>query len=175
MEFFTADTHFGHGNIIRHCSRPFIDALEMDDAMLRKLNAKVSPEDTLRHIGDFSWTDPIPILKRIACRNIHLIIGNHDKKRAKQLETACKMGLLSTVTPYGRYVDTQFYGQKVTLCHMPMRSWNIKAHGAWHLYGHVHGTIKDPDFNSMDVGVDAHDFEPVSWTEVVEYMSRFTR
>ena len=30
MIFFTADTHFGHNNVIRFCDRPFSSAAEMD-------------------------------------------------------------------------------------------------------------------------------------------------
>ena len=35
--FFTADTHFGHYNIIRHCSRPFETAAEMDETIIEYL------------------------------------------------------------------------------------------------------------------------------------------
>ena len=34
MVFFTADLHFGHANIIRHCARPFADVEEMDLSLI---------------------------------------------------------------------------------------------------------------------------------------------
>ena len=34
MVFFTADLHFGHANIIRHCARPFASVEDMDAALL---------------------------------------------------------------------------------------------------------------------------------------------
>ena len=43
--WFVSDTHFGHANIIRHCSRPFADAGEMDAAMVANWNALVRPDD----------------------------------------------------------------------------------------------------------------------------------
>ena len=32
--WFTPDTHFGHGNIVRYCQRPFRDARETDAVMV---------------------------------------------------------------------------------------------------------------------------------------------
>ena len=34
MIFFTADTHFGHANIIRMCARPYSDIEEMNEAFI---------------------------------------------------------------------------------------------------------------------------------------------
>lgn len=39
--FFTADTHFGHENVIRFDKRPFASADEMDEEMIRRWNNKV--------------------------------------------------------------------------------------------------------------------------------------
>lgn len=36
MIFFTADTHFGHGNVIQLCDRPLSSVEEMDEANLRR-------------------------------------------------------------------------------------------------------------------------------------------
>ena len=37
MIYFTADTHFGHENVIRFCGRPFSCAAEMDEALIGHL------------------------------------------------------------------------------------------------------------------------------------------
>ena len=39
--FFTADTHFGHENVIRFDNRPFASVEEMDAEMIRQWNNKV--------------------------------------------------------------------------------------------------------------------------------------
>ena len=39
--WFTADEHYGHENIIRHCNRPFADAAEMERELVRRHNALV--------------------------------------------------------------------------------------------------------------------------------------
>ena len=52
MIFFTADTHFGHNNVIRFCNRPFSSAAEMDEVMIRNWNARVTGGDTVYILGD---------------------------------------------------------------------------------------------------------------------------
>jgi len=52
-----------------------------------------------------------------------------------------------------------------------MRTWNASHHGVWHLYGHSHGTLSDDEKAlSIDVGVDCHNFYPISYEEVKELM-----
>ncbi len=66
--WFTADTHFGHENIIKHCDRPFQSANHMDPVLIESVWAKVAPQDTLWVVGDFAvgqkakrvcWTCPV--------------------------------------------------------------------------------------------------------------------
>lgn len=53
--WYTADTHFGHDNIIKHCNRPFESASHMDAMLLANLAARVGPQDTLWVVGDFAF------------------------------------------------------------------------------------------------------------------------
>jgi calcineurin-like phosphoesterase family protein len=41
--WFTADTHFGHGNVIRNNKRPFSSVSEMDIAQIDNWNEAVQP------------------------------------------------------------------------------------------------------------------------------------
>ncbi|MHA3916144.1 hypothetical protein [Halovulum sp. GXIMD14793] len=43
--WYTADTHFGHENVIGFCNRPFRSAGQMDAIMIENLWAKVNPDD----------------------------------------------------------------------------------------------------------------------------------
>lgn len=54
----TSDTHFGHENIIRYCSRSYASLREMDYDMARRWNERVGPADLVYHLGDFAMGDP---------------------------------------------------------------------------------------------------------------------
>ena len=43
--FFTSDTHFYHGNIIRFCNRPFKDVEMMNETIISNWNNTVSQDD----------------------------------------------------------------------------------------------------------------------------------
>jgi calcineurin-like phosphoesterase family protein len=53
-----------------------------------------------------------------------------------------------------------------------MRVWNQSHRGALHLYGHSHGTLPDDaNSKSFDVGVDCHDYHPISLDRVLAIMA----
>ncbi len=165
--FFTSDTHFGHTGILRHCAktRPFKDAKEMDEAMIHNWNARVKPNDTVWHLGDFCWdtVDPFAIRTRLNGK-IHIVWGNHDKNTRRNshlFESSHEL------------VEIKSNGQKIVLCHYAMQVWNGSHKGSWHLYGHSHGTLATNPFSlSMDVGVDCHGMAPISFRQVAYIMSQ---
>ena len=78
--FFTSDEHLGHFNIIKHCNRPFSSALEMDSTIIERFNARVCPEDTVYHLGDFVWHEPHEGMQLKRLNGHHkLVPGNHDR------------------------------------------------------------------------------------------------
>src|ERR671929_1176204 len=52
--WFTADTHFGHAGALGRFRRPFASVQDMDEAMIRRWNETVGPEDDVWHLGDFA-------------------------------------------------------------------------------------------------------------------------
>ncbi len=54
MVYFTADLHFYHDKIIRHTQRPFHNAEEMNKALIKKWNYKISCDDEVYILGDFT-------------------------------------------------------------------------------------------------------------------------
>ena len=168
MIWFTADTHFRHENIIRYCKRPFSSLDEMDETLLDNINANVRPDDTLYHLGDFSMRgrDAETIRSRIRCKNLVLVVGNHDPRRGDGTAKPQFAELFSAVYTLARIkVEIDRRSQLIVLCHYGMRVWDRSHYGAWHLYGHSHGTLP-PIPGAMDVGVDCHDFRPIDIHEV---------
>lgn len=198
--YFTSDTHFSHGNIIKYSLRPFLpdegwelyfaakedldkrqkekcfdykimpptqaerewkhyrlpkkNVDEHDDALIENWNKMIKPHDRVYHLGDFCFCNPRDahqILDRLNGQ-IFLILGNHDKT-AKQVSGR----FIWIKDLFGLKVDdsdTERGRQEIVLCHYSMRVWNKSHHGAWHCFGHSHGSL--PDYNkSFDIGVDA--------------------
>lgn len=83
MNYYISDLHLGHANVIRFDNRPFENIDEMETEIIRRWNERVTPQDTVYIIGDFSWRTSnswIPVLKQLKGRKV-LIRGNHDPKR----------------------------------------------------------------------------------------------
>ena len=51
MFFFTADTHFGHANVIWMCERPYASIDEMNESMISAWNERVTGNDTVFVVG----------------------------------------------------------------------------------------------------------------------------
>lgn len=163
--FFTSDTHYGHGKIIQYCNRPFNSVPEMDEELVQRYNKVVKPGDIVYHLGDFSFhytQEEIEVLlKRLNGRKI-FVSGNHDKDR--QFNRLSYQEHFRILELTGKFWSPY----NPTLCHFPMMSWNGSFHGTFHLHGHTHGNLPfDPSIRRLDVGVDVHEFAPVSWDDVI--------
>jgi calcineurin-like phosphoesterase family protein len=175
--WFCSDTHFSHANIIKYCNRPFADTDEMDEALIRNWNSVVKPGDDVFHLGDVSFAKDQSKTCRILDRlngNKFLIKGNHDKITDANLRA--KFSFIRDY--YELYVtDESAHGGKqlIVLLHFAMKIWNKCHRGSIHLYGHSHGTLPDdPGSLSMDVGVDSHNYTPISYEQVKAFMAKKT-
>ena len=171
MIYFTADTHFGHGNVLRYENRPFRTAEEMDEALIQNWNQTVSPEDDVYILGDFTLKGPKManmFLERLQGRK-YLIRGNHD-------------GYVDRASFHREhflwvrdYYELAYRGRRFILCHYPLLSWNGMRRGAFQLHGHQHNHPYDNRYNRkmgvarLDVGVDAQAMAPVSAEELLAF------
>lgn len=173
--FFTSDHHFGHANIIKFCDRPFKDVEEMNQVMISRWNEKVTPQDTVYHLGDFGLTDRTQMGEIIdqLNGNIHLIAGNHEgsarnhQKKFRWIKDYFELKVKDSECINGV--------QRIILFHYAMRTWRGWSRGNWQLYGHSHGNLPDESNQlAFDVGVDCHNFYPLAYEEVKAIMKTKT-
>jgi calcineurin-like phosphoesterase family protein len=162
--FFTSDQHFSHENVIKFCNRPYASSEEMNQALIDNFNRTVGPDDITYFLGDMFFCKRGEAMSIMSCLNgrKRLILGNHDKviKNNKSLQDQFEI-----IHPdlHEETID----GIKVVMCHYPLLSWNKATHGSFMLYGHAHNGIPfDPQYRRMDVGVDAHNYAPISWADI---------
>lgn len=192
--FFTSDTHYGHKNICRgvtnwrdengnvpiHQTRNFETLDHMNDKIVESINSTVGEDDTLFHLGDWSFGgfDNIEEFRnRINCKNIHLILGNHDHHIEHNKNNIQR--LFSSVNQYLRvqisvYPGTTLYAGEMdlVLMHYPIASWHNMNDGVIHLHGHVHlpPDKKLSQGKAIDVGVDGNNLIPYSLGQIMKIM-----
>ncbi len=177
--FFCSDSHFFHSNIIKYCNRPFVDAHEMNETIIHNWNVKVRDDDIVYFLGDFAFGNEkciADLLFRLK-GNIKILFGNHDKTlrkfAANDFKSAQYYVLHKRIEFLGDYKEINILGQPITLAHYSMKVWNGSHRGAWHLYGHSHGSLPDdPHSLSFDCGVDCHNFTPINFEQVAEIMKK---
>lgn len=148
----TSDPHFGHKNVIKYCDRPFMDVEEMNEEIIRRHNSLVQPGDIVYMLGDVAFSNAESMLERM--NGIFLFIrGNHDRNAIK------KKALDHLVIEYDK--------MRLLLLHNPK---NIYGNFTLNVCGHVHEKwLYNPYLNAYNVGVDVHDFYPVSLTDIFKF------
>ena len=180
--WFTADTHFGHKNIIKYCPITrghFKTTYDMNQQLITNWNNTVGKLDEVYFLGDFAFADQAEIkrtLEKLHGR-IHFIAGNHDKAfNATFVDTLLRDLTLESF--HKVYLERNFVGNYFVLNHYAQRTWNRAFHGAIHLFGHSHGTL-DAYGKSVDVGVDSLDMaeftgdtlRPWALSEILDFMA----
>ena len=179
----TSDTHYSHKNICRGVTawrtkegeipvsqtRDFATIEKMNSTIVNNINEVVGQDDMLIHLGDWSFGGFEQIREfwdRIICKNIHLVLGNHDHHIENNREGS--QGLFKSVSHYNTLEIGQF---KFRLMHYPISSWDGLGKGVMHLHGHCHlpNNLKLSKGQRMDVGMDGHtEFRPYNvYREVV--------
>lgn len=139
MNFYIADTHFGHANIIAFDGRPFESVEHMEEELVRRWNSVVKKQDTVYVLGDFCWSKEhewLRILERLK-GHIVLIRGNHDLKKMSA-------GLKNMFADIKDYKEIHDSGRTVIMSHYP----HLFYRGAYRedvymLCGHVHNTVEN--------------------------------
>lgn len=171
MLYFTSDLHFYHDNIIKHTNRPFINAEEMNNTLIERWNSKISFNDDVYILGDFTMKGPelaTEVLLKLKGKK-YLIRGNHDRFVNHY---DFDLSQFIWVKDYAEivYNNTQFI-----LFHYPILEWKGYFKGSIQLHGHQHNH-EDYNFKNLqnkirrfDVGVDANYMSPVSAEDIITF------
>jgi calcineurin-like phosphoesterase family protein len=161
MIWFSSDHHFFHQNVLGFCNRPFASLDEMHAALIENWNQCVGPADTIYVLGDFSYRNKSGEVEAIFAQlhgHKHLIRGNHDGKHVLHLPWESQAD----------YKDIKIDRRHYVLSHYAFIEWNRSHHGSVHLHGHHHGTLQSSHPRRLDVGVDTHQYRPISFEQIRE-------
>jgi calcineurin-like phosphoesterase family protein len=158
MRYITSDLHFGDYRVIKF--RPFKNVNMMNDALIDNWNQRITNEDMVYILGDFSINEDPKYIKQIVQRmngRKILVLENHD---ALNPFTYVDIGFESVHTSL--FVDNAF------LCHDP--AWaEVIPRDMPTLCGHVHGVFKHLEEKMvLNVGVDVWDFKPLLLSFAIE-------
>lgn len=168
--FLVSDTHFGHQGVCRFMRndgvtklRPWDNADEMDEAMVKAWNETVKPNDKVYHLGDVVINrKALKTLARLNGDKI-LIKGNHDIFR------------LDEYTPYFRDIRGYHVMKGMILSHVPVHHESLGRFGT-NIHGHLHSNRvmrldrgrEVVDVRYHCVCVEQTDFRPILFEDVVK-------
>ena len=146
--FVTSDLHFYHKRIMDFChkTRPWSSIEEMHEHLIEHWNSKVSEDDVVFDLGDFSFGDKeqtLNILSQLNGNIVH-VYGNHAKVLRGQIK----------VNGYD-YFEIKYDKTHIVMGHYAQAIWNRSHYGSVMLFGHSHGSYEGQG-RTIDVGWDAH-------------------
>jgi calcineurin-like phosphoesterase family protein len=164
---------------------------EMDEELIRRFNARVSPNDRALILGDFAFSSSgyaKSIVSRLNGTKI-LVVGNHDKHTAHHM-----MGWGFDWVCYE--MTMKIAGKFVRLSHYPYQKpwykaffpWQHKEkdrhkrpvdRGQWLLHGHIHSGGHRVDDGAwrlrgqqINIGVDVWDYYPVGLDKIEQIIQQ---
>ena len=180
MIYYTADLHFGHENVIRHCDRPYKTAEEMDQALVTAWNKRVHRNDIVYIVGDMFFRNRRPAEEYLETLKgfKHLIMGNHDRNWMRKAPSPLYWARYFESVSHMKVITDG--NSLVTLCHYPMMTWQGAFRNGLMVFGHIHNNTNAAYWplirNSpqlLNAGVDVNGFVPVTLAELKENNTAF--
>lgn len=168
--FLISDTHFGHDGVCRFLRadgtklRPWDNAQEMDEELVKRWNDRVRPNDKVYHLGDVVIArKSLSILYRLNGDKV-LIRGNHDIFK------------LADYTEHFRDIRGYHIIDNLILSHIPIHP-DSKGRFKGNIHGHLHANIVvdnkgKPDPWYYNVSVEQINFTPILFEEVRAYYNQ---
>jgi calcineurin-like phosphoesterase family protein len=170
--FLVSDTHFGHTGVCRFTRndgvtklRPWDNADEMDEAMIKAWNERVKPTDKVYHLGDVVINRrALGTLRRLNGDKV-LIRGNHDIFRDDEYRQ------------YFRELRAYHVMNGMILSHIPIHPESLGRFGV-NIHGHLHSNrvMRDNGHGGQEIDVRYHcvcveqtpDFAPILFEDVIK-------
>lgn len=165
--FVAADHHFGHGNIIPYCRRPFKDADQMDRELVKLHNEVVGKDDVTYFLGDVTLRSPEKkdwlrkILDKMNGGKV-LVFGNHDKWH---WEHYLDVGFQSCHTFLKIPMLVKDKAVIVYACHDP--AWAQDNRQVW-VCGHLHNNVFTTESHIAVVSLERTSYRPVLLQDIAE-------
>lgn len=155
--FFISDTHFGHKNIIKFEAtrpfRPFSTIEEHDEELIKRWNSRVTPNDTVYHLGDVAFGSTNIHLCSLLNGRKKLILGNHDHYPSHE---------------YLKYFE-KLYGALALpgfiLTHVPVHPCQLERFGR-NIHGHMHSYNVENDPRFINVSCEQINLTPIALEEI---------
>jgi calcineurin-like phosphoesterase family protein len=168
--FLVSDTHFGHTGVCRFTQsdgvtklRPWDNADEMDEEMVKRWNETVRPNDKVYHLGDVVINrKALGIMRRLNGDKV-LIRGNHDIFKDTDYRE------------HFRELRAYHVMNGMILSHIPIHPESLGRFGV-NIHGHLHANrvmtevwgkyVIDPRYHC--VCVEQTDFRPILFEDVIK-------
>ena len=157
-----SDTHFFHVNVGRYCNRPD----NWQELIIKNWNDRISPEETVLHLGDFSFgkKSNFDVLTELLNGKMILIRGNHDRLSRTRYES-CGVDIYNTPIQVVFSDDT-----KIIFSHRPI----VPVEDGWiNLHGHIHNSPPPPEGstlrpNHINMSIEVRDYRPWRLSEIID-------
>lgn len=166
--FFSSDLHLGHQNSWEKFKnedgsplRPFTSTEDMNEEIIERHNAVVSPQDTWYCLGDVAINKKFLHLVKRMNGHKRLVRGNHD---------------IFDDRFYNEIGFEKIYGVRVFtdhfICsHIPLREEQITERFRANLHGHLHGNfINSPIY--LSVCVERINYTPLHFDEIDDMINK---
>ena len=156
-----SDTHFFHVNVGRYCNR----SDNWQELIIKNWNGLIPPEDTVLHLGDFSFgkRSNFDFLTETLHGKIILLRGNHDRLGRVRYESH---GVTIVYEPIFVELDEKI---KIIFSHWPV----VPLEDGWiNLHGHIHNNPPPPGGstlgpNHINMSVEVRDYRPWRLKDVI--------
>jgi len=162
----TADTHFGHRNIIKYCNRPWETSEEMDAALFKNWNDTIKQNEVVYFLGDLTLSSNPEIIKSILSRLNgikYLIKGNHDRLTNQQYRDC---GFKEV------YDYPIIYKEFFILSHAPVFMDDTMPYV--NIHGHTHQN-NQPNKKCFNVSVENIGYKPIDIKQIIKHFEQFDK